>query len=73
MGAEGGMLTSRWGNSGCVDCECGLGSVCSGCFGRVGGQLRGVFSGSWLYLGTHLLTPGNISGWLTKDPLNNFC
>lgn len=45
MGTEGVMQTSRWGNSGCGGCDwdCGLGCVgllCSGCFGRAGGQLR---------------------------------
>lgn len=69
MGAEGDMLTSRWGNSGGVDCECDLGFFCSGCFGRVGGQLRGgVFSSPRLYQGTYLQTSGNISGWSNKDP-----
>lgn len=26
VGTERGTLTSRWGNSGCADCECDLGS-----------------------------------------------
>lgn len=76
MGAEGGMLTSRWGNSGCADCECDLDSsesLRSGCLGGVGGQLRGVFSSPWLNLGTYPQTSGNIIGWSNKDPLNNFC
>lgn len=45
VGAEGVMQTSRWGNAGCGGCDwdCHLGCVgllCSGCFGRAGGQLR---------------------------------
>ena len=45
VGAEEGMQTSGWGNSGCCGCDwgCRLGcvdSLLSGCFGRAGGQLR---------------------------------
>lgn len=70
VGAEGATLTSRWGNWGCADCECELGSGDLFC---VGGRLRGVLSSPWGDLGTYRQTAGKTIGWCNKDPLNNFC
>lgn len=67
MGAEGGLQTLVWGNSGCCGC---VDSLLSGCFGQVGGQLRAASCqqscGDFcrrLYLGPCLLTSDYISGW----------